>query len=633
MRKYKFSELQNRFRFFFDNSLSRKGAFSVWVTLAILAAAAVVASLNAILNAIPALTQPLASPEGAFESFWFALGKTLSLGGGETLAARIMAIVYWFVGLTVMGSIFAFRAAALTKTMDRLKAAPSPILSSGHTLILGWSPRIFTILKELAIANQNVRKPMVVVFANVDRAVMDSEIASRAGDLGGMRVITRKGDTTNPQDLKRANVQGAKSVIVLDSDRSGDAMIISTVLAAKSISNNPEQRFVAEVDDSNTAEALEAATNGQVVTVIPREVIAKVTAQASRQPGIPAVILELLDFAGDEIYFAEIPALLGKTYFEAQLSFGKAAVIGVVPFGKQPVLNPDYNYKLAKGDKVMAIAADDDQVTYTGVLEDIKRPKSQAKTRKAAAARNLLIVGWSAMGQEVLSELSQFLPKGSTADIVIQKRFVEETLDLGVKFGSVKSRFVESDGTFEQLRGLVTAKRYDEVLVLGYRGEKISETESDGQTLLATMQLTRLFQREMADGTAPRLVAEILDPLKVALAQTSSIDDLVVSENLAALLIAQLSENPQLATTFSDLFNPTKGSAVHVRPITEYAPIGKAISFGQLIAIASAAGETAIGWRARDPQGTSRIVTINPAKDSVITPFEHDGLIVIGKSL
>lgn len=633
MRKFNFSELQNKFRFFFDNSLSRKGAFSVWVTLAILAAAAFIATLTAVVNAIPALTQPLANPNGAFESFWYALGKTLSLGGGETLAERIMAIVYWFVGLTVMGSIFAFRAAALTKTMERLKAAPSPILSKGHTLILGWSPRVFTILKELAIANQNVAKPLVVIFANVDRAVMDSEIASRAGDLGKLKVITRKGDTTNPQDLKRANVQGAKSVIVLDSDRSGDAMIISTVLAARSISNNPDQRFVAEVDDSNTAEALEAATNGQVVTVIPREVIAKVTAQASRQPGIPAVILELLDFAGDEIYFAEIPALLGKTYFEAQLSFGKAAVIGVVPFGKEPVLNPDYNYKLAKGDKIMAIAADDDQVTYTGALEDLKRPKSQAKTRKAPAARNLLVVGWSAMGQEVLSELSQFLPKGSTADIVIQKRYVEETLDLGVKFGSVKSRFVESDGTFEQLRGLVTTKKYDEVLVLGYRGEKISETESDGQTLLATMQLTRLFQRELADGTAPRLVAEILDPLKVALAQTSSIDDLVVSENLAALLIAQLSENPQLASTFSDLFNPTKGSAVHVRPITEYAPVGKAISFAELLAIASAAGETAIGWRARDPQGTSRIVTINPAKDASITPFEQDGLIVIGKSL
>jgi hypothetical protein len=167
----------------------------------------------------------------------------------------------------------------------------------------------------------------------------------------------------------------------------------------------------------------------------------------------------------------------------------------------------------------------------------------------------------------------------------------------------------------------------------GYRGEKISESESDGQTLLATMQLTRLFQKELTSGTAPRLVAEILDPLKATLAQTSSIDDLVVSENLAALLVAQLSENPQLASTFNDLFSPSKGSAVHIRSMAEYAKVGQPISFAKLVAMASAAGETAIGWRSRDPEGTSRKVTINPAKDTTVTPFENDGLIVIGKSI
>jgi Trk K+ transport system NAD-binding subunit len=514
-----------------------------------------------------------------------------------------------------------------------MKAAPSPILDKGHTLILGWSPRIFTILKELAVANQNVRKPLVVVFANVDRAVMDAEIAKRAGDLGNLKVITRKGDTTSPTDLVRANVSGAKSVIVLDSDRSGDAMIVATVLAAKSISTNPEQKFVAEVDDPNTAEALEDSTNGQVVTVIPRDVIAKVTAQASRQPGIPAVILELLDFAGDEIYFADVPALEGKTYFEAQLSFAKAAILGVVPFGQDPVLNPAHNYKIQKGDKLVAIAADDDKVNYTGLLAEIKRPRTVSEKRIAAQPRNLLVIGWSEMGKSVLAELAEFLPKGSAADVVSQPRFVEEELEHETKFGQLKVTHIKSTGEFEQLEELVTKKKYDEVLVLGYRGEKITETEADGQTLLASMQLTRLFQKELAEGTAPRLVAEILDPLKVPLAQTSSVDDLVVSENFAALLLAQLSENPKLSTIFTDLFNPTKGSAIHVRPLADYAKPGETVSFAELVAAASARNETAIGWRVRAESGSHRVVAINPAKDATITPFEHDGLIVVGKSI
>jgi ion channel POLLUX/CASTOR len=624
---------QLRLRYFFDNSLSRRGAFFMWVSLAVLVAAIAIALIGLILKAIPPLNVEIVPGSNAFENFWLSLGKMLSLGTAVSWADRVMAIIYWFAGLTIMGSIFAFRAAALTRTMERLKAAPSPILDSGHTLILGWSPRIFTILKELAIANQNVRKPLVVIFANVDRAVMDSEIALRAPELGKLRVITRKGDTTNPLDLKRANVRAAKSVIVLDSDRGGDSMIVSTVLAARSISDNPTQRFVAEVDDANTAEAISAATGGRVIPVIPRDVISKVTAQASRQPGIPAVILELLDFAGDEIYFTEIPALVGKTFFEAQLSFTNASVIGIKQVAKSPTLNPAHDYKIKKGDSIIAIAQDDDSVTYAGVAEKPKRPTASSKDRATARARNLLVIGWSDMGQRVLTELSGFLPKGSSVDVVSQHRFIEESLGKEKKFGSLSVKHHDSSGEFEQLRQMVAKKTYDEVLVLGYRGENITESEADGQTLLATMQLTRLFDKELSKGTAPRLVAEILDPLKVQLASTSSIDDLVVSENLAALLIAQLSENPELASIFGDLFDPSKGSAVHVRPIGDYAAVGKPVSFAKLIAAASAFGETAIGIRVRGEKGSQREVVINPAKDAEILPFPEDGLIVIGKSI
>jgi Trk K+ transport system NAD-binding subunit len=603
------------------------------VALAVLAGALAIAIAQAILNAIPALQTEVSPGGNAFESFWYSLGKMLSLGSAVTYADRLMSIVYWFAGLTVMGSIFAFRTVALNRTIERLKAAPSPILDSGHTLILGWSPRVFTILKELAVANSNQRKPLVVIFANQDRNLMDSEIAKRAGDLGNLRVITRKGDTTNPKDLLRANVSGARSVIVLDSDRTGDSMIVSTVLAARSVSDNHEQRFVAEVDDVNVALALEESTGNQVVTVIPREVISKITAQASRQPGIPSVILELLDFAGDEIYFAEIPALVGKSFYEDQQSFRNSAVMGILPFGREPTLNPAHSYKIEKGDKVIAIAEDDDKIVYTGAVGSTTRPKASAKKRTTAKPRHLLVIGWSEMGLSVLTELAAFLPKGSTADVVSQERFFEEELQQERSIGSLKIRHIRSSGKFEQLEALVAKKSYNEVLILGYRGDKLSEAEADGQTLLATMQLSRVFKEELKNGTAPRLVAEILDPLKVELAQTSSADDLVVSENLAALLVAQLSENPKLASIFRDLFDPTKGSAIHVRPMSDYVEAGKKVTFSKLVAIASSRSETAIGWRVRKSEGQGMQVMLNPAKDEEVTAFTEDGLIVIGKSI
>jgi len=625
--------LSKRIRYWFDNSLSKKGAFSIWVVLAILAGALVIAIAQAVLSSVAVLASPVPEASNTFEAFWYSLGKMLSLGAGVTYADRIMSIVYWFAGLTVAGSIFAFRSVALNKTIERMKAAPSPILDSGHTLILGWSPRVFTILDELSQANVNVRKPLVVIFANQDRDYMDLEISKRTGNLGNLRVITRKGDTTNPKDLLRANVAGAKSVIVLDSDRSGDSMIVSTVLAARSISDNPEQRFVAEVDDPNVAEALEASTDGQVISVIPRDVISKVTAQASRQPGIPSVILELLDFAGEELYFAAVPELVGKTYFEAQLSFNNSAIIGIVPSGRRPVLNPSHDYMIAEDDQLIAIAEDDDKVIYSGKVDSPSRSRLEKRARTVAKARNLLVIGWSEMGRSVLGELAEFLPKGSTVDVVLQERFIEETLENDATIGSLKVRYIKSTGRFDQLEGLVKKKRYNEVLVLGYRGENITESEADGHTLLATMELSRLFSEELKAGAAPRVVAEILNPLKVELAQSSSADDLVVSENLVALLVTQLSENPHLASIFKDLFDPTKGSAIHVRPLTDYSAAGKSVSFAKLIAAASSRSETAIGWRVSGDEGSARNVALNPAKDKVVIPIEGDGLIVIGRSI
>ena len=155
----KLNTYRQQLRYWFDNTLSRKGAFPFWVGVAVAAGAIAIALTQAIISAIPALQAEVPQATNPFEAFWFSLGKMLSLGGATTYGDRIMAVIYWFAGLTVMGSIFAFRTVALNNTIARMKAAPSPILDKNHTLILGWSPRVFTIFKELAVANQNVRKP------------------------------------------------------------------------------------------------------------------------------------------------------------------------------------------------------------------------------------------------------------------------------------------------------------------------------------------------------------------------------------------------------------------------------------------------------------------------------------------
>jgi hypothetical protein len=625
--------LWTRFRYFFDNSIAKGGAFVGWMFAAMVVFSIILVFIKYALFAVPALLNADTAPLGAldFNTFWGSFATLFGKGGEPTWAERILGVLYWVVTITITASVTGYIVGLIARAFEKLRKGKSPVIANNHTLVLGWSNRVFPILKELAIANANVRKATVVIFSTQTRDFMQDEIEARAEGLGKLKVVTRTGDPTNPADLKRVNLSSAKSIIILDADDSGDATVVSTVLAVKAVNANPNLKVIAEVDDAHTAEALESATNGQVIAVRSHDVIARVTAQASRQPGLAAVTLDLLDFDGDEIYFQSVPALAGKTYRDALLSFNGASVIGLVDDKGVVSLNPKNTTKLTAGAKVIAIAEDDDKVVYTGVSTTKAAKDYKPGPAIKRKAEHLLFIGWSAMGRSVLSELAAYLPKGSTVHIVAQNRYVDAALFENLSFGAnVKVTTAAVTGDIDDLIAASAAKKYDEIIVLGYRNA-ISEAEADAQTMLTMLQMNQLFQAA-GNGVDPtRLVAEILDSRKAELARVAAVDDLVVSDNLAALLISQISENPALAPVFEDLFD-ADGAAINVKPIEHYVPLGKPIAYAELVAIAAAHEESAIGYRvaAESANDASTGVRLNPAKTAEFTPAKGDSLIVIG---
>jgi voltage-gated potassium channel Kch len=619
-----------RLRYNFDNSLSKPGAFVGYVFIAIIILAFIMTAVQGSIATVVALNEPL-DPATYFFVFWESFTKILGIGSTAAWGTQIVNTFYWAIGIAISGAVIGFISAQIIRAVAKLQEGKSAVIESGHTLILGWSNRVFPILSELAIANENVRKPRVVIFATATRALMDSEIRSRVPNLGKLKVITRTGDPTNPEDLKRANVSSAKSIIILDAYESGDATIVSTVLAVKAVNSNPATKIVAELDDENTAEAIASATNNQVIAVRSQNVIARVTAQASRQPGLAAVTLDLLDFAGDEIYITAVPQLVGKTYADALLAFNQASVIGLVDSSGVASINPKASTKISAGTKVIAIAQDDDKIVYSGLRDDLKVKKVSASAANSKKPEHLLFIGWSSMGRAVVSELAQFLPKGSTVHIVAEARHVDPAELKGLSFGkNIKVTYASVSGDIDELIEAASAKRYNEVVILGYR-EAISEAEADSQTMLTMLQMNQLFEAK-GNGVEPtRLVAEILDSRKAELARVAAVDDMVVSDNLAALLIAQVSENPALAPVFDDLFD-AEGASISVNPIEIYAKPGKPIEYAELVAIGRAHGESVIGYRTLEgsKHQASSGVKLNPIKSTQFVPAKGDGLIVVG---
>jgi hypothetical protein len=79
------------------------------------------------------------------------------------------------------------------QAVERLRRGRSVVVENDHTVILGWTPKVFTLLRELACANENKSGACVVVLADRDKVDMDSEIATA---LRGrhLRVVTRTGN-------------------------------------------------------------------------------------------------------------------------------------------------------------------------------------------------------------------------------------------------------------------------------------------------------------------------------------------------------------------------------------------------------------------------------------------------------
>lgn len=592
------------------------------VILALVAATALVVVLAA--TGLALLRLEINDSRGYGEGMWQAMLRVLdpgTMGGDGGWPLRVVSLLVTLAGIFLASALIGLIAVALDQKIENLRKGRSFVVQQGHTLILGWSPRIFTIVSELVIANENQPGSCVVVLATEDKTVMEDEIRDRAGDPGHTRIVCRTGDPSSLNDLAMVNVGAARSIIVLGEDSAaGDAESVKSVLAV--MSRDPELKqaaVVVELTDAGTAAALLAAGDGRVLPVRATDVVARVTAQACRQSGLSYVFQELLDFDGDEIYFQPAPELVGHTFAEALLAYPTSSVIGRFTADGAVEVNPPMGSLFADGDSVIAVSEDDDTVVFAGLVD---RPAAAgpADDPVPAPPEHLLLVGWNDLAPLVLRQLDQFVAPGSIADVLIHAGSLGTTDPDVPELANLVVHVRHIDGRTDEYDDVAAARPYGSVIILGYR-EGASPAEADAKTLLTLLLLNRAL-REI--DRRPRIVTELLDARDVDLAVVTGADDFVVSDALASLMMAQLAERPELHAVFTDLFD-SDGSAVQMGPARRYAPGGTA-TFAEIVAAASRRGEVALGYRV----AATNDVVVNPPKSAALTLADDDSIILIG---
>lgn len=622
--------------YLFDNLMAAGtpamiGMLAVLSLVVVFVAAALLSLLN--INQ-PGEQGPLSFGEAA----WMSLMRTLdagTMGGDAGFGFRLVMLLVTIGGIFVVSSLIGVLSAAVEGKLEELRKGRSRVLENNHTVILGWSPQVFTIISELVEANSNQKRAAIAILAENDKIEMEDEIRARISHLKTTRVICRSGSPMDPTDLELVSPDSARAIIVIPpASDDPDTFVIKTVLA---LTNNPNRaetpyNIITQLREKKNQPVIEMiGTKDHLHAVMMGELIARVTAQTSRLSGLSVVYTELLNFEGDEIYFKEEPALSGRTYGDSLLAFQDSTVIGIQRAEGRIRLNPPSDTRYEPGDQVIVLSADDDTIKLSGLhLHPIQESALRMNNGPAALPQpeKTLLLGWNPCANIILKELDAYLAPGSLVTVVAGPELEPDVKACCQPASNQKVIFLPGDTSDRELLNALKIEEYDHVIVVA--DTRRSVQESDARTLITLLHLRDIAAR---DETPFSIVSEMLDLRNRELAEVTQVDDFIVSDHLISLMTAQLSENNALAGVFDELFSPT-GSEIYLKPIEEYVALAEKVNFYTVVEAAKRRGETAIGYRFQsehaNPKKSYGVYT-NPPKAAALVFSAGDKVIVLAE--
>ncbi len=574
-------------------------------------------------------------PFHAIKDFFESLVATVNGGGfigipNSLSGGWVYGLISFFVGfggLIIVSAFIGLLATIMTDQAERLRKGRSEVIETGHTVVLGWSPKVFDVVSELVEANRNLKRACVVVLANEDSVFMNDSLRERIRDRGPTVLVCRSGEPSDPVSLEIARAAVAKSVIVLADEDQADAGAVRTTLGLLQLDPGLERlRIVVEVGDPETARILKRATDDRISTVVSNEVVSRITAQVCRQPGLSGVYLDFLDFEGDEIYFAPAGGLAGCTFAQALMAFPMASVIGLHSGDGIVTLDPPPDTVIEDDDLIIAIAEDDDRLD-AGPTPEPWALHPVANRAVPPPVEHILVVGWNDLGPMVLRELDANVGPGSTVTVMVDPSWLDPALVQLPTTPHLTASLtpVDRSAASEAFESILADRRLEHVVLLCYRNR--SAAESDAQTLLSLLQLRYLLSSLPDDAPRPSIATELLDSRDVHLAELERTDDFVVSERLTSLMMTQLAENPELQRVFDDVF-AAAGTQIVLHPAPEEL-LGRSVTYRDVIRHSVGSSGVVIGWRVTDSDSGEPVMKLNPPKDQTVTLDAGDRLIVM----
>ena len=593
----------------------------------------VITALGLVISGLsPGGEPPFDFIEGLWFSFLANLGEGSVAGRESVWPFRFLTLGLTLASIFIVSNLIGIISNAISQKIENLRRGKSAVIEKDHIVILGWSEQVFNIIPQLFLAKNGLKEKKIVILGDRDKVEMEDQIRNRIGAEALRRVVCRSGNPIEMSDLEITNPNESSGILILAPEGDNpDAEVIKTVLA---ITRNPNRRvepyrIIGGLREKNNRELGKVIGSGEVEWIFTGQVVARLLAQSCNQPGLSVVYTELLDFTGDEIYFFDEAGLIGRTYREALGYFEKGAVIGLMQ-GNVVTLNPPMTTYIRPGDQLVAIACDDH-----GLVRAERPPTREecivTKPINGRKSENVIILGWSERGIELLRELIYYLPQKSKVGIVTDRfDLTSELKNINDQFDRLKIEFQNKSILDRNDLESLKLQKCDHVIILSNDDKTMTIQQIDSNTLFTLLHVRSIAEKHQAKFS---IVTEILDSRNSRLAEVAKADDFIVSDRLISLMMAQIVSDRRRNAVYEDLFNP-QGSEIYLKPISNYVKTGMAVNFYTVLESAARVGETAIGFRlASLSEDAKRAygVVLNPAKRADIVFTEQDKIIVLAE--
>ncbi|TAL33920.1 MAG: hypothetical protein EPN93_12865 [Spirochaetes bacterium] len=290
-------------------------------------------------------TSPDALINSIWDGIWWGFVTISTTGYGDkypvTWAGRIVAITTMLTGMILTIVISGTIASILVERKLKEGRGLQKINSKDHIIICGWNENGSALLDGFRIKSEKTRKKTDLVLLNeLETEAMNEIQFTYATKFLGIEFI--RGNFTHEQVLEKANIKGAKSVVIL-ADESGENTLKNAdervVLAAYTITTlNPGARISVEIQNQQNEQYLKRTNVDSII--VTGEFNSFMLINSSLNPGVPQALKEMMNFSmGKEVTTRDIPANLVGKKFDDLFRFIRekegAILIGIISESKK----------------------------------------------------------------------------------------------------------------------------------------------------------------------------------------------------------------------------------------------------------------------------------------------------------